>query len=179
MGFAILHGPVNRELRRRNELTPDLKHIMSAERLPFSLAYFGSLAFTLFFAIGIRSTIGTLVAAIVQVRAHHRYELTPGRRPSHISRRILPRRRHDAALRRADGAARSIECPSVLELCMYLSRHTFRHNIVHERCQQNTSVRVEVITVFRDSNRSVSSITNTNQCPPLLQGRTSPPSPQS
>lgn len=37
--------------------------------MPFSIAYFGSLALTLFFAIGVRSTIGTLVAAIVQVAA--------------------------------------------------------------------------------------------------------------
>lgn len=51
------------------QLTPDLKHIISKERLPFSIAYFGSLALTLFFAIGVRSTIGTLVAAIVQVAA--------------------------------------------------------------------------------------------------------------
>ncbi|GFZ47116.1 hypothetical protein JCM24511_04858 [Saitozyma sp. JCM 24511] len=58
MGFAILHGPWNH-----------LKHIFSTERLPFSLAYFGSLALTLFFAIGVRSTIGTLVAAIIQVVA--------------------------------------------------------------------------------------------------------------
>lgn len=64
----------------------DLKHICSAERLPFSLAYFGSLSLTLFFAVGVsyaaplpsvdvvtdtqvRSTLGTLVAAIVQVIA--------------------------------------------------------------------------------------------------------------
>ncbi|ODO06146.1 SFT2 domain-containing protein [Cryptococcus wingfieldii CBS 7118] len=58
LGFAILHGPWNH-----------LKHIFSPERLPFSLAYFGSLILTLFFAIGIRSTIGTLVAAIIQVGA--------------------------------------------------------------------------------------------------------------
>lgn len=45
----------------------DVKHVFSAERLPFSLAYFGSLGLTLFFAIGIRSTIGTIVAAIIQV----------------------------------------------------------------------------------------------------------------
>jgi hypothetical protein len=32
---------------------PDVKHIFSAERLPFSLAYFGSLGLTLFFAIGV------------------------------------------------------------------------------------------------------------------------------
>ncbi|WVR08941.1 hypothetical protein IAU60_006000 [Kwoniella sp. DSM 27419] len=58
LGFAILHGPWNH-----------LKHILSTERLPFSLAYFGSLALTLFFAIGVRTTIGTLLAAIVQVVA--------------------------------------------------------------------------------------------------------------
>ncbi|WOO81469.1 Protein transport protein sft2 [Vanrija pseudolonga] len=58
LGFAILHGPWNH-----------VKHIVSPERLPFSVAYFGSLALTLFFAIGIRSTIGTLIAAIVQVGA--------------------------------------------------------------------------------------------------------------
>ncbi|WWC91057.1 uncharacterized protein L201_005998 [Kwoniella dendrophila CBS 6074] len=58
LGFAILHGPWNH-----------LKHILSSERLPFSLAYFGSLGLTLFFAIGIRSTLGTLIAAIIQVVA--------------------------------------------------------------------------------------------------------------
>jgi hypothetical protein len=31
----------------------DLKHIASKERLPFSLAYFGSLGLTLFFSIGV------------------------------------------------------------------------------------------------------------------------------
>jgi len=40
---------------------------MSKERLPFTATYFGSLGLTLFFAIGLRSTIGTLIAAIVQV----------------------------------------------------------------------------------------------------------------
>ncbi|WVN87878.1 uncharacterized protein L203_103075 [Cryptococcus depauperatus CBS 7841] len=58
LGFAILHGPWNH-----------LNHILSAERLPFSLSYFGSLFLTLFFAVGIRSTIGTLVASIIQVVA--------------------------------------------------------------------------------------------------------------
>jgi hypothetical protein len=33
---------------------PDLKHILSTERLPFSLTYFGSLGLTLYFAIGVR-----------------------------------------------------------------------------------------------------------------------------
>ncbi|ORY28771.1 ER-to-golgi vesicle protein transport Sft2 [Naematelia encephala] len=58
LGFAILHGPWNH-----------LKHILSAERLPFSISYFASLGLTLFFAIYLRSTIGTLIAAIVQVGA--------------------------------------------------------------------------------------------------------------
>jgi hypothetical protein len=40
---------------------------MSKERIPFTLTYFGSLGLTLFFAVGLRTTIGTLVAAIVQV----------------------------------------------------------------------------------------------------------------
>jgi hypothetical protein len=31
----------------------DLKHLMSQERLPFSLTYFGSLGLTLYFAIGV------------------------------------------------------------------------------------------------------------------------------
>lgn len=34
----------------------DVKHIFSAERLPFSLAYFGSLGLTLFFAIGVSAS---------------------------------------------------------------------------------------------------------------------------
>ncbi|GHJ84793.1 hypothetical protein NliqN6_1195 [Naganishia liquefaciens] len=57
-GFAVLQGPWNH-----------LKHIMSKERLPFSVAYFGSLALTLYFALGLKSTIGTLISAIAQVAA--------------------------------------------------------------------------------------------------------------
>lgn len=72
LGFAILHGPLNRECAPLGNtghwwLTADLKYVMSKERLPFTATYFGSLGLTLFFAIGLRSTIGTLVAAIVQV----------------------------------------------------------------------------------------------------------------
>lgn len=40
--FAILQGPV-----------AHLKHIFTAERLPFTGAYFGSLAATLYFAVGV------------------------------------------------------------------------------------------------------------------------------
>ncbi|KAM0786174.1 hypothetical protein ACM66B_006981 [Microbotryomycetes sp. NB124-2] len=58
VGFAILQGPV-----------AHLKHIFTAERLPFTGAYFGSLAGTLYFAIGRRSYLPTLVFAAVQVCA--------------------------------------------------------------------------------------------------------------
>ncbi|CAJ0905951.1 9592_t:CDS:1, partial [Entrophospora sp. SA101] len=40
--FALLHGPM-----------AYLKHVTSRERLPFSIAYFGSLVATLYFAIGV------------------------------------------------------------------------------------------------------------------------------
>lgn len=44
LGFAILAGPI-----------AHLKHITSKERLPFTAAWLGSLALTLFFAIGVSS----------------------------------------------------------------------------------------------------------------------------
>ncbi len=76
LGFAILHGPWNREylvllfnylslfifnglwVDVADRLVPDVKHILSQERLPFSIAYFGSLGLTLFFAIGVSLLIG-------------------------------------------------------------------------------------------------------------------------
>nr|CAG8544880.1 6622_t:CDS:2 [Entrophospora candida]CAG8618063.1 14116_t:CDS:2 [Entrophospora candida] len=42
ISFALLHGPM-----------AYLKHVTSRERLPFSIAYFGSLVATLYFAIGV------------------------------------------------------------------------------------------------------------------------------
>ncbi|KAF1984709.1 SFT2-domain-containing protein [Aulographum hederae CBS 113979] len=42
-------------------------HLTSGPRLPFTAAYFGSIALTLYFAIGLHSTILTLLAAIVQI----------------------------------------------------------------------------------------------------------------
>lgn len=44
VGFAILQGPL-----------AHLKHIFSTERLPFTAAYLGSLGFTLYFALAVRS----------------------------------------------------------------------------------------------------------------------------
>ncbi|ROT37007.1 SFT2-domain-containing protein [Sodiomyces alkalinus F11] len=43
------------------------RHLLSAERLPFTSAYLGSLGLSLYFALGLRSTILTLVSAIVQL----------------------------------------------------------------------------------------------------------------
>lgn len=55
-GFALLQGPV-----------AHLKHILTAERIPFTIAYFGSLALTLFFA---------LVVSRDTCPRHHRLRLT-------------------------------------------------------------------------------------------------------
>ncbi|KAL9086995.1 MAG: hypothetical protein Q9159_003889 [Coniocarpon cinnabarinum] len=44
-----------------------VRHLVSGPRLPFTATYFGSIALTLYFAIGWRSTILTLVTAIVQM----------------------------------------------------------------------------------------------------------------
>jgi hypothetical protein len=40
--FSVLVGPINH-----------IKHLLSKERLPFSLVYFGSLGLTLYFSIGV------------------------------------------------------------------------------------------------------------------------------
>ncbi|KAK3067702.1 protein transport protein sft2 [Teratosphaeriaceae sp. CCFEE 6253] len=45
------------------------RHLISQERLPFTATYFGSIALTLWFALGLRSTILTLLSSIVQVAA--------------------------------------------------------------------------------------------------------------
>ncbi|KAG0656378.1 protein transport protein sft2 [Rhodotorula mucilaginosa] len=52
--FGVLQGPV-----------AHLKHIFSAERLPFTAAYFGSLILTLIFALK-HSYLGTLVCGAIQ-----------------------------------------------------------------------------------------------------------------
>ncbi|KAF8525613.1 ER-to-golgi vesicle protein transport Sft2 [Hysterangium stoloniferum] len=63
-GFAILSGPV-----------AHLKHLFSKERLPFTAAYFISLGLTLYFSIGLKSYLGSLIAGIVQVIALVSYVL--------------------------------------------------------------------------------------------------------
>ncbi|KAL8291409.1 hypothetical protein RQP46_002387 [Phenoliferia psychrophenolica] len=58
VGFAVLQGPL-----------AHLKHILTAERLPFTGAYFGSLALTLYFALARRAYLPTLICAIIQCAA--------------------------------------------------------------------------------------------------------------
>jgi len=58
IGFAILVGPINH-----------LKHLVSKERLPFTIPYFVSLGLTLYFSVGLKSYIGSIIFAIVQIVA--------------------------------------------------------------------------------------------------------------
>ncbi|CAD0057036.1 unnamed protein product, partial [Aureobasidium pullulans] len=44
-----------------------IKHLLSTERLPFTGTYFGSIALTLYFALGLRSTLLTLISSIIQL----------------------------------------------------------------------------------------------------------------
>ncbi|KAH8675297.1 Got1/Sft2-like family-domain-containing protein [Xylariales sp. PMI_506] len=44
-----------------------VRHLLSGNRLPFTAAYFGSIFMTLYFSLGLRSTILTLISAIVQL----------------------------------------------------------------------------------------------------------------
>ncbi|KYK55984.1 hypothetical protein DCS_07949 [Drechmeria coniospora] len=54
--FAAMMGPLNY-----------VYHLMSAPRLPFTAAYFGSIILTLVFALKLKSTILTLFSAIFQI----------------------------------------------------------------------------------------------------------------
>ncbi|KAJ5494565.1 hypothetical protein N7463_010652 [Penicillium fimorum] len=45
------------------------KHLISGSRLPFTAAYFGSIALTLYFAIGLQSLLLTLISSIFQLAA--------------------------------------------------------------------------------------------------------------
>ncbi|TIA93646.1 hypothetical protein E3P99_00094 [Wallemia hederae] len=56
--FALLVGPWNH-----------LKHLLSKERLVFSVSYLSSLSLTIYFAVFAKSYIGVLVAGLIQVAA--------------------------------------------------------------------------------------------------------------
>jgi len=55
-GFAVLVGPITH-----------LKHLVSKERLPFSAAYISSLALTIYFSVSVKSYLGSLISAVVQI----------------------------------------------------------------------------------------------------------------
>jgi len=56
--WAVMMGPLQY-----------VQHLLSGPRLPFTAAYFGSIALTLYFSLGLHSTILTFVAAIAQLVA--------------------------------------------------------------------------------------------------------------
>ncbi|KAI8378687.1 Got1/Sft2-like family-domain-containing protein [Choanephora cucurbitarum] len=58
VSVALLRGPWSH-----------LKHMMSRERLPFTVSYVGSMALTLYAAIGIRAVILTVLFAVIQIIA--------------------------------------------------------------------------------------------------------------
>ncbi|KAI8629115.1 SFT2-domain-containing protein [Xylariaceae sp. FL1651] len=44
-----------------------VQHLTSGPRLPFTAAYFGSIALTIYFSIGLQKTILTLLSALIQI----------------------------------------------------------------------------------------------------------------
>ncbi|KAL2832060.1 Got1/Sft2-like family-domain-containing protein [Aspergillus cavernicola] len=58
LSWAVLMGPMTYA-----------KHLISGSRLPFTAAYFGSIAMTLYFAVGLHSTLLTLISSIFQLAA--------------------------------------------------------------------------------------------------------------
>ncbi|XP_048760448.2 uncharacterized protein LOC125669756 [Ostrea edulis] len=54
--FSFLWGPMNH-----------IKHLFSVPRLPFTTAYLGTMLATLYFSLWIKSTVLTVVCAIIQV----------------------------------------------------------------------------------------------------------------
>ncbi|KAF3173131.1 protein transport protein sft2 [Orbilia oligospora] len=54
--WAILYGPVNYA-----------RHLLSSERLPFTGIYFGSIALTLYFALGLHSALLTIISMVIQL----------------------------------------------------------------------------------------------------------------
>ena len=126
--FSVLIGPINH-----------IKHLVSKERLPFSIAYLTSLGLTLYFSLGVscsflsyvnrikvdtqaHSYLGSLIGAIVQVRCSFPtcpcpaidYLRLPGHCACLIRPRIFPRGHSNSPLRRPDGPPRRREPASLL-----------------------------------------------------------------
>jgi len=58
VSWAVLMGPL-----------VYIRHLLSGPRLPFTVAYFGSISLTLYFAVGLHSTLLTLFSSIFQLAA--------------------------------------------------------------------------------------------------------------
>ncbi|KAL1927881.1 hypothetical protein VTP01DRAFT_3286 [Rhizomucor pusillus] len=58
VSVALLRGPMQH-----------LRHMMSVERLPFTLTYLGTMALTLYCSLGVRSYILSIISAILQIVA--------------------------------------------------------------------------------------------------------------
>ncbi|GAA5804977.1 Got1/Sft2-like family-domain-containing protein [Helicostylum pulchrum] len=58
VSVALLRGPLSH-----------LQHMMTKERIPFTVSYVGSMGMTLYAAIGLRQTILTILFAIIQIIA--------------------------------------------------------------------------------------------------------------
>jgi len=54
--WAAMMGPLNY-----------FQHLISTPRLPFTATYFGSIALTLYFSLGLENTILTLISALIQL----------------------------------------------------------------------------------------------------------------
>ncbi|KAJ3569338.1 hypothetical protein NPX13_g6119 [Xylaria arbuscula] len=44
-----------------------VQHLTSGPRLPFTAAYFGSIALTIYFSVGLQNTVLTLISALIQI----------------------------------------------------------------------------------------------------------------
>ncbi|KAK9324443.1 Got1/Sft2-like family-domain-containing protein [Lipomyces orientalis] len=58
LSFGCLQGPMNYAM-----------HLISLNRLPFTIAYFGSIVLTLVFSLGLRNAFLTILACLVQIVA--------------------------------------------------------------------------------------------------------------
>lgn len=127
--FAVLSGPINH-----------LKHLASPERLPFSVAYVGSLVATIYFSVGVSTTRYRLcrsktnsvpLAAHILYRFYHRrcrsgarlirllvkHVLTPPASDHcahHLHLRLLPWRNSDHPVWRSDAPTRRRQCATFL-----------------------------------------------------------------
>jgi hypothetical protein len=56
VSWAVMLGPIQY-----------VQHLISGPRLPFTAAYFGSIALTLYFSLGLHSTLLTFISSIAQL----------------------------------------------------------------------------------------------------------------